>query len=117
MTTFWLADNLALLGRTDEAREIFERLRAVRNDVGLFAEEYDPVAGCMVGNFPQAFSHVAFVNTAANLSLGRHGSSPRSRARRESLPRRGDDGWRRTHAPSSRPRRARRRWEDCCSAG
>ena len=57
------------LGRTDEAVEIFERLRAIRNDVGLFAEEYDPAARCMVGNFPQAFSHVAFVNTAANLSL------------------------------------------------
>ncbi len=80
MTTFWLADNLALLGRTDEAREIFERLRSIRNDVGLFAEEYDPGAGCMVGNFPQAFSHVAFVNTAANLSLAET-SPARARAR------------------------------------
>jgi GH15 family glucan-1,4-alpha-glucosidase len=68
MTSFWLADNLALLGRTDEAVETFERLRRLRNDVGLFAEEYDPRARRMVGNFPQAFSHVAFINTAANLS-------------------------------------------------
>lgn len=68
LTTFWLADNLALLGRQDEALEIFERLRGLRNDVRLFAEEYDPHAGRMVGNFPRAFSHVAFVNTAANLS-------------------------------------------------
>ena len=64
MTTFWLADNLALIGRTDEARELFERLRALSNDVGLFAEEYDPKAKRMLGNFPQAFSHLAFVTSA-----------------------------------------------------
>ena len=66
--TFWLADNLTLLGRTDEATALFERLLALRNDLGLLAEEYDPVSGRLVGNFPQAFSHVSLVNTARNLS-------------------------------------------------
>ncbi len=66
--SFWLADNLALLGRLDEARAQFERLLELRNDVGLLAEEYDPKAGRQLGNFPQAFSHVALVNTASHLS-------------------------------------------------
>jgi GH15 family glucan-1,4-alpha-glucosidase len=66
--TFWLAENLALMGRRDEAVAIFERLLALRNDVGLLAEEYDPASGRQLGNFPQAFSHVALVNTARNLS-------------------------------------------------
>jgi GH15 family glucan-1,4-alpha-glucosidase len=66
--TFWLADNLAMMGRSDEARAIFERLLALRNDVGLLAEEYDPQSGRQLGNFPQAFSHVALVNTARILS-------------------------------------------------
>jgi GH15 family glucan-1,4-alpha-glucosidase len=70
MTTFWLADNLALIGREEEAREVFERLRALSNDVGLYAEEYDPKAKRMLGNFPQAFSHLAFVTSAAHLSMG-----------------------------------------------
>ena len=65
--TFWLADNYLLQGRIDEARTLFERLLALRNDVGLLAEEYDPVARRQLGNFPQAFSHVALVNTAFNL--------------------------------------------------
>jgi GH15 family glucan-1,4-alpha-glucosidase len=78
MTTFWLADNLALMGRGDEAREIFERLRAIRNDVGLLSEEYDSSAGRMLGNFPQAFSHVSLINTAANLSTPRGPSLMRS---------------------------------------
>ena len=69
LTTFWLADNLALMGRRDEAMEIFERLRGLRNDVGLLSEEYDPSARRMLGNFPQAFSHLGLINTAANLSL------------------------------------------------
>jgi GH15 family glucan-1,4-alpha-glucosidase len=68
MTTFWLADNLSLMGRDDEAREIFERLRGLANDVGLLSEEYDPRNQRMLGNFPQAFSHVGLINTAANLS-------------------------------------------------
>jgi GH15 family glucan-1,4-alpha-glucosidase len=66
--TFWLADNLALQGRRDEARGIYERLLEIRNDVGLLAEEYDPVARRQLGNFPQAFSHVCLVNTARNLA-------------------------------------------------
>ena len=66
--SFWLADCLHVLGRTEEARALFERLLAVRNDVGLLAEEYDPVAKRQLGNFPQAFSHVGLVNTAEILS-------------------------------------------------
>jgi GH15 family glucan-1,4-alpha-glucosidase len=66
--TFWLADNLVLQGRHDEGRAIFERLLAIRNDVGLLAEEYDTDAQRQVGNFPQAFTHVSLVNSAHNLS-------------------------------------------------
>jgi GH15 family glucan-1,4-alpha-glucosidase len=69
--SFWLADNLALLGRRREARELFERLLSLRNDLGLLAEEYDPVAGRQVGNYPQAFSHVGLINTAHNLARTR----------------------------------------------
>lgn len=65
--TFWLADNYALAGRKTEARAVFERLLAIRNDLGLLAEEYDPKEQRMVGNFPQAFTHVGLVNTANNL--------------------------------------------------
>ncbi len=75
MTSFWLADNLALLGRHDESKEMFERLCALCNDVGLLSEEYDPKAHRLLGNFPQAFSHVALINTAANLSMAEHGPS------------------------------------------
>ena len=66
--SFWLADNLALMGRWEDARLLFERLLSLRNDVGLLAEEYDPAAKRLLGNFPQAFSHVALINTASNLS-------------------------------------------------
>jgi GH15 family glucan-1,4-alpha-glucosidase len=62
--SFWLADCLHLLGRQKEARELFERLLGLRNDVGLLAEEYDPRGKRQLGNFPQAFTHVALVNTA-----------------------------------------------------
>ncbi len=65
--SFWLADNLCMQGRRDEARELFARLAGLANDVGLLAEEYDPAARRFLGNFPQAFSHVALVNTAMNL--------------------------------------------------
>ncbi|HEY1368390.1 MAG TPA: glycoside hydrolase family 15 protein [Gaiellaceae bacterium] len=68
--TFWLADVLALQGRRDEARSIFKRLLDLRNDVGLLAEEYDPDSGRQLGNFPQAFTHLALVNTAFILSEG-----------------------------------------------
>ncbi len=66
--SFWLADNYALLGRSQEARALFERLLALRNDVGLLAEEYDPVQKRQLGNFPQAFSHLALISTAHNLA-------------------------------------------------
>jgi GH15 family glucan-1,4-alpha-glucosidase len=68
LCTFWLADNLALQGRMNEAREIFERLLRLRNDVGLLSEQYDPSTRRLVGNFPQAFSHVGLINTARNLT-------------------------------------------------
>ncbi|MFI2373007.1 glycoside hydrolase family 15 protein [Streptomyces sp. NPDC018833] len=68
--SFWMTDALCMTGREDEARELFERLLALRNDVGLLSEEYDLVAGRQLGNFPQAFSHIGLVNTA--LALGRH---------------------------------------------
>jgi GH15 family glucan-1,4-alpha-glucosidase len=67
--SFWLADAYVELGRADAARRLFERLLALRNDVGLLSEEYDPAGGRMLGNFPQAFSHLALVNSAYNLSL------------------------------------------------
>jgi GH15 family glucan-1,4-alpha-glucosidase len=66
--SFWLADNLALMGRRDDACELFERLVGLSNDVGLLSEEYDPRAKRMLGNFPQAFSHVALIDAALNLS-------------------------------------------------
>ncbi|MGK5627428.1 glycoside hydrolase family 15 protein [Streptomyces sp. URMC 123] len=65
--SFWMADALHLTGRREEARALFERLLSVRNDVGLLAEEWDPVAERQLGNFPQAFSHVGLVNTALAL--------------------------------------------------
>ena len=66
--TFWLADNLALQGREAEATELFERLLALRNDVGLLSEQYDPAARRLLGNFPQAMSHMSLINTARNLA-------------------------------------------------
>ena len=66
--SFWLVDNYCLLGRWDEARALFEKLIALRNDVDLLAEEYDPQGGEMLGNFPQAFSHVGLIIAALNLS-------------------------------------------------
>jgi GH15 family glucan-1,4-alpha-glucosidase len=66
--SFWLVDAYILLGRYDHARTLFDRLLSLRNDVGLLSEEYDPRTGRLVGNFPQAFSHVALVNSAFNLS-------------------------------------------------
>jgi GH15 family glucan-1,4-alpha-glucosidase len=68
LCTFWLADNYALMGRMADARQIFKNLLAIRNDVGLLAEEYDPVARRHLGNFPQAFSHLGLINTARNLT-------------------------------------------------
>ena len=80
--SFWLVDNLVLQGRRDEAAELFERLLALRNDVGLLAEEYDTGARRQVGNFPQAFSHVALINSALNLT--RSAGPTKQRAKDES---------------------------------
>jgi GH15 family glucan-1,4-alpha-glucosidase len=80
LCTFWLADNYALMGRTTDARAVFERLLAVRNDVGLLAEEYDPIARRQLGNFPQAFSHLGLINTALNLMPGDKPATVRPRA-------------------------------------
>jgi GH15 family glucan-1,4-alpha-glucosidase len=66
--SFWLADNYVLQGRDKDATRLFEALLDIRNDVGLLSEEYDPFAKRLLGNFPQAFSHVGLVNTAFNLS-------------------------------------------------
>jgi GH15 family glucan-1,4-alpha-glucosidase len=89
--TIWLADTLHLAGREDEAREVFERVLSIRNDVGLLAEEYDPRRKRQLGNVPQAYSHVGLVNTARALS--RHGESSGRVARHE--PRAADGGGRR----------------------
>jgi len=66
--SFWLADAYIMLGRRKDAEALFERLLSLRNDLGLLAEEYDPRLQRQVGNFPQAFSHIALVNTAHNLA-------------------------------------------------
>jgi GH15 family glucan-1,4-alpha-glucosidase len=69
--SFWLVDAYVLLGRRDDAVKLFERLLSLRNDLGLLSEEYDTTAKRLCGNFPQAFSHLALVNSACN--LGRDG--------------------------------------------
>ncbi|MHA6763700.1 glycoside hydrolase family 15 protein [Streptacidiphilus sp. PAMC 29251] len=66
--SFWLADDLAMIGRVAEARQLFEKLLSIRNDVGLLAEEWDPRLKRQVGNFPQAFSHVPLIDTALRLN-------------------------------------------------
>ena len=76
--SFWLVDALHGLGRTTDARALFERLLSLRNDVGLLAEEWDPVAGRQVGNFPQAFSHEPLVVTATELSSGAQPTTDRA---------------------------------------
>lgn len=77
---FWLADNLALLGRHQEARQLFDRILNLRNDLGLLSEEYDPVAQRLMGNFPQALSHVGLINTAFNLTSKRGPAEHRRRS-------------------------------------
>ncbi|HEX5957510.1 MAG TPA: glycoside hydrolase family 15 protein, partial [Hyphomicrobiaceae bacterium] len=76
--SFWLADAYVLTGRIADARRLFQRLVGLCNDVGLLAEEYDPVAQRAVGNFPQAFSHIALVNTASNIASARKPCEQRS---------------------------------------
>ncbi|MDH3226298.1 MAG: glycoside hydrolase family 15 protein [Thermoleophilia bacterium] len=75
LCSFWLVDCLALMGRHDEAVELFDRLRALRNDVGLLAEEVDPASGRHLGNFPQAFSHLALASSAITLCPASTGPS------------------------------------------
>jgi GH15 family glucan-1,4-alpha-glucosidase len=69
--SFWLVDNLTLAGQAKQARALFERLLGYANDVGLLAEEIDPASGELLGNFPQAFSHVGLISAAINLERGR----------------------------------------------
>jgi len=80
--SFWLADNYVLLGRRDDALRMFERLLSLRNDVGLLSEEYDPRVKRQVGNFPQAFSHIALLSTAFNLSHERDATAKKPAAQR-----------------------------------
>jgi GH15 family glucan-1,4-alpha-glucosidase len=77
--SFWLADNYVLQGRRRQAIELFERLLSLRNDVGLLSEEYDPRGRRLLGNYPQAFTHVALINTAMNLSKPEGPAHHRSR--------------------------------------
>lgn len=76
--SFWLADTYAMCGRVAEAEALFERLLSLRNDLGLLAEEYDPVSRRLVGNFPQGFSHLSLVDTAFNLAHARKPAQQRS---------------------------------------
>ena len=78
--SFWLANALALIGRRDDAVALFERLLALGNDVGLFAEEYDARGKRMLGNFPQALTHMALVNSAYLLSKPREEAKQASEA-------------------------------------
>ena len=76
--SLWLVSCLALLGRTDEARQLFQRVQGVANDLGLFSEEYDTGHKRLVGNFPQAFTHVAHINAARLLAAALQGKPVRS---------------------------------------
>ena len=79
--SFWLADAYLMLGRRDDAVRLFERLLSLRNDLGLLSEQYEPRTRRLVGNFPQAFSHLALVNTASNLAHDRKPAEQRSQTR------------------------------------
>jgi GH15 family glucan-1,4-alpha-glucosidase len=81
--SFWLADNYAMMGRHRDAMRLFNRLKGLANDVGLYAEEYDPREKRMLGNFPQAFSHVALINTAIRLMDGDGKRERKAHVRRE----------------------------------
>ncbi len=90
--SFWLAQNLALIGRQQEAEALFERLLALRNDLGLLSEEYDPRARRMLGNFPQALTHMALINTACVLSRVKQGDLPGGAGERCDTPNAGREG-------------------------
>jgi GH15 family glucan-1,4-alpha-glucosidase len=79
LCTFWLVDVYEMQGRDDEARALFERLLSIRNDLGLLSEEYDPRTKRMLGNFPQAFSHIGLLNSAFNLTHERGPTHQRSK--------------------------------------
>jgi len=79
LCSFWLVDNLALQGQLAPARALFERLTAHGNDLGLFSEELDPDSGELLGNFPQAFTHLAIVNAAAHLERAAQNRGPLAR--------------------------------------
>ena len=79
--SFWLVDAWLMLGRRDEAEALFERLLAIRSDLGLLAEEFDPRAGRLCGNYPQAFSHIGLVNAAFNLTRAAKPTEQRSERR------------------------------------
>jgi GH15 family glucan-1,4-alpha-glucosidase len=81
--SFWLADVYVLQGRRQDAERLFKRLMGLCNDVGLLSEEYDPVAQRLIGNFPQAFSHVALINSAFNLTRSLMPVEQRSQATAE----------------------------------
>ncbi|MEP6997828.1 MAG: glycoside hydrolase family 15 protein [Betaproteobacteria bacterium] len=105
--SFWLVDNLNLAGRHAEAERLFKRLLDLRNDVGLYAEEYDPVARRQLGNFPQALTHVALIITARNLSRRGGPSEHRSRGMRDAPP--GGSGRHVPTAQDATPAKPRRR--------
>jgi len=77
--SFWLVDAYILQRRWQDARRLFDRLLELRNDVGLLSEEFDPRAGRLVGNFPQAFTHVALINSAFNLTCFEKPADQRAR--------------------------------------
>ena len=105
--SFWLVDNLVLLGRGDEARRLYDRLLALRNDVGLLAEQYDPRARRQLGNFPQALSHIALVNSACNLSqAGRPPACARASDAPRGRPTRAPDRDRGARSPATPSRQA-----------
>jgi GH15 family glucan-1,4-alpha-glucosidase len=80
--SFWLADAYLMLGRRDDALRLFNHLLSLRNDVGLLSEQYEPRTGRLVGNFPQAFSHLALVNTASNLAHSQKPAEQRAEGQR-----------------------------------